>query len=66
MDRRELLARIELVHESTITSIDITSDNRFIISGGLDCSIAFSDIEKRELTHRYENVHEGEQTESVF
>ena len=64
MERRELLSRIELVHESSVTCIGVTSDNRFIISGSADNSIAFSDIEKRELIHRYENIHEGKSRRS--
>lgn len=49
-----MLSKIELAHEAGINCIGINYSGRFIISGATDGSIAISDIEKRELTHRYD------------
>ena len=57
MEKRELLGRIELVHEGSILAMAISCDSRFLISGGGDGSVSFSDIEKRERIHRFEGIH---------
>lgn len=59
MEQRRLLTKIDLVHEEEILSIGISSDCRFIISGGADNSISFSDLEKGEMIHRFDEIHQG-------
>jgi len=40
-------------------SVAITPDNRFIISGSQDKSIAVYDLEKKAIHHILEEIHDG-------
>ena len=47
----------EIVHSDSITSIAVTSDNRYIISGSEDKTIAMWDIAQKKLFNRFPEVH---------
>jgi len=49
-----------LILLGSITSIAITSDNRYIISGSFDKSIKVFDLQTKKKLHHIEKAHQGE------
>ena len=54
---KKLLHRFEQAHSSTITSVGVTSDNKYIVSGSDDKTIGVWDIAEKKLLHRFEQAH---------
>jgi len=44
-----------------ITSMAVTSDNRFLISGSEDKSIKVFDLPTKQLVHHFENAHKSKE-----
>ena len=44
---------------ATIIAIAISNDDRFIVSGGTDCSIKVFDLETNQEAMHFEAVHKG-------
>ena len=42
-----------------ITSVTVTSDNKYIISGSHDTFIKMFDLQTKQLVHHFENAHKG-------
>jgi len=42
-----------------ITSVTVTYDNRYVISGSWDESIKVFDLQTKQLVHHFENAHKG-------
>jgi len=42
-----------------ITSVAVTSDSKYIISGSYDKSIKVFDLQTKQQVHHFENAHEG-------
>jgi len=41
--------------------LDVTQDNKYIVSGSSDRSIKVIDFEKRETVHSFTGIHEGKE-----
>ena len=54
---KKLLHRFEQAHSSEITSVGVTSDNKYIVSGSDDKTIGVWDIAEKKLLHRFEQAH---------
>ncbi len=48
-------------HTETITSVALTFDNKYIVSGSWDRSIKLFDIERKQEVHQFEYAHESKQ-----
>jgi len=55
----EILDLLLIDHLESITSVVVTSDNRYIISGSEDKSIKIFDLGTKQLVHHFETAHKG-------
>jgi len=45
-------------HLDGVTSVAVTSDNRYVISGSWDKSIKVFDLQTKQQVHHFENAHD--------
>jgi len=50
------------VHQSSIHSIAVTSDNRFIVSGSKDKSLKIFDLHTKQEVHHFQDIHQSRLT----
>lgn len=46
-------------HKKTITGLAVSSDSRFLVSGGLDGTLVKWDLQRREILQIVEEAHHG-------
>jgi len=56
-----------LINElGSITSVAVTSDNRYVISGSEDKSIKVFDLQTKQQVHHFENAHKRMESRSDY
>jgi len=58
-ETRKVHCEIKQAHQKKIRSLQISSDDKYVISASSDRCIKVLSIQTQELVHNFENLHDG-------